>query len=81
MFVVSIEWRIVQNCFCPKQPHFFPLTEFCMPYSKSQRAEKISTETLAAETLEVIHEMLNIMVERIRIDNNDMGICIMCYLV
>lgn len=44
-----------------------------MPYSKPHKAEKISTETLVDDTMNVIGEMLTIMVERINCDNNDMG--------
>ena len=52
-----------------------PLHQFknAMPYSKPHKAEKISTETLVDDTMNVIGEMLTIMVERINCDNNDMG--------
>lgn len=44
-----------------------------MPNSKSQRAEKISTDQLTDETLDVINEMLNIIVSRTQMGELDKG--------
>ena len=40
---------------------------------KASKAEKITTDCLAEETMLVVEEMLSIMAERVRCDNNDMG--------
>lgn len=45
-----------------------------MPYQKSTRKERYDICRLSDETLGIIHEMLNIMVERIQNGNRDMGI-------
>ena len=51
----------------------FPEILLTMPNSKSQRAEKISTDQLTDETLDVINEMLNIIVSRTQVRELDKG--------
>lgn len=51
----------------------FPEILLTMPNSKSQRAEKISTDQLTDETLDVINEMLNIIVSRTQVGELDKG--------
>ena len=46
---------------------------FQMPIVKAQKAEKISTEQLVGETMEIVAEMLDIIVSRTGMDANDRG--------
>ena len=44
-----------------------------MPIVKAQKAEKISTEQLVGETMDIVAEMLDIIVSRTGMDTNDRG--------
>ena len=46
---------------------------FQMPIVKAQKAEKISTEQLVGETMDIVAEMLDIIVSRTGMDTNDRG--------
>lgn len=50
------------------------MAQLWMPYQKATRKEKYDICRLSDETLGIINEMLNIMVERIQNGNRDMGI-------
>ena len=57
---------------CPKGWRF-RLLHFQMPIVKAQKAEKISTEQLVGETMDIVAEMLDIIVSRTGMDTNDRG--------
>ena len=44
-----------------------------MPIVKARKAEKISTEQLVGETMDIVAEMLDIIVSRTGMDTNDRG--------